>query len=91
MAPLTSLGYITVTGIAKGKRTHAPTSVDWSKKKRGVEVWDWYICHIIGIPPPLGRFTPSLWPPMTNPGYPTGSGIVKGHKAYAPPPLIGVK
>ena len=40
--------------------------------------------------PPLGRFAPSLWPPLTNPGC-TTAGIAKGTRGHAPAPLIGVK
>ena len=40
--------------------------------------------------PPLGRFAPSLWPPLTNPGCTTVTAIAKMHKAPCSP-LIGVK
>ena len=46
--------------------------------------------------PPLGHFAPLLWPPLTNPGFTTVTGIAKMHKgrgvdpggrrAVAPPP-----
>ena len=43
-------------------------------------------------PPPLGHFTPSLCPPLTNPGYTTVTGVAKGGGVQGPsppPPLIG--
>ena len=40
--------------------------------------------------PPLDHFTPLLWPPLTNPGCTTVTGIAKMHKAPCSP-LIGVK
>ena len=40
--------------------------------------------------PPLGRFAPSLWPPLTNPGCTTVTAIAKMHKGPCSP-LIGVK
>ena len=40
--------------------------------------------------PSLGRFAPSLCPPLTNLGCTTVTGIAKMHKgAMPPPPLIG--
>ena len=41
-------------------------------------------------PPPLGHFPPLLWPPLTNPGCTTLTGIAKMHKGPCSP-LIGVK
>ena len=40
--------------------------------------------------PTLGRFAPSLWPMLTNPGCTTVTGIAKGTRGHAPAPLIGV-
>ena len=40
--------------------------------------------------PPLGHFAPLLWPPLTNPGCTTVTGIAKMHKGPCSP-LIGVK
>ena len=40
---------------------------------------------------PLRRFAPSLWPPLTNPGCTTVTGIAKGTRGHVPVPLIGVK
>ena len=37
--------------------------------------------------PPLGRLAPSLWPPMTNPGCTTVTGIARMHKGAMPPTL----
>ena len=38
--------------------------------------------------PPLGRFAPSLWPPLTNLGCTTVTAIAKMHKGPCSP-LIG--
>ena len=40
--------------------------------------------HPLPTPPPSGRFAPSQWPPLTNPGYTTVTGIAKGHKSFCP-------
>ena len=37
-------------------------------------------------PPPVSHFAPSLFPPLTNPGYTTVTGVAKGGtRAHAPP------
>ena len=37
--------------------------------------------------PPFGGFAPSLWPPLTNPGCTTVTGIAKGYKGPCPLPV----